>query len=494
LSERWKRVGQLFEQALAAPPDERDAVLGTSSDPADVKAEVRALVAAHERAGDFLEHPPSADLPTGTTIGPYRIIALIGRGGMGVVYEAEDTRLHRRVALKCLAAEYSTHEQQRQRLRQEARAAAALQHSGIATVYALEEFAGQLFISSEFVDGETLRAELERGPVPIDRVLKSGVEITRAMRVAHERGIVHRDLKPENIMRTTSGGLKILDFGLAQFGEAAQDLMSRPRLTRQGGIAGTPPYMAPEQLLGRETDFRVDHFAFGILLYELSTARHPFGGNSLPSTIARILAAPPETAPAHAGVPPDLGTIIDRCLEKNPAHRFASTRELLSALELAAGTSVTPLSRAAPAEAIPPVAAAAPVAAALTWWRFHQFAAALAYWAMVWPSWHVHRSLGRVGLFFFFATVAAVVVAGNLRLHLWFSSRVYPDDLAAQRADVATWIRWADVAFAALLVIGGMALPADHAAWAAMFISFGIGSALAFLFIEPATARAAFRR
>jgi hypothetical protein len=113
---------------------------------------------------------------------------------------------------------------------------------------------------------------------------------------------------------------------------------------------------------------------------------------------------------------------------------------------------------------------------------------------MVWPVWHVHRSLGRAGLFFFFATLAAVVIAGNLRLHLWFSSRVYPEDLAAQRTDVATWIRWADVAFAALLVIGGIALPEDSAGWAALFISFGIGSALAFLFIEPATARAAFRR
>jgi hypothetical protein len=129
----------------------------------------------------------------------------------------------------------------------------------------------------------------------------------------------------------------------------------------------------------------------------------------------------------------------------------------------------------------------------LYWWRFHQFAAALAYWAMVWPAWHVHRSLGRGGLFFFFALLAAVVVAGNLRLHLWFSSRVYPEYLAAQRTDVSRWIRGADIAFAALLIIGGIALPEERAGWAAVLISFGIGSALAFLFIEPATARAAFR-
>jgi hypothetical protein len=128
------------------------------------------------------------------------------------------------------------------------------------------------------------------------------------------------------------------------------------------------------------------------------------------------------------------------------------------------------------------------------WWRFHQFAAALTYWAMVWPVWHVHRAFGRAGLFFFFATLAAVVIAANLRLHLWFSSRVYPEDLPTQRAEVARWIRWADVAFAALLIIGGVALPDDLAGWAALLISFGVGAAVVFVFIEPATTRAAFRR
>lgn len=132
--------------------------------------------------------------------------------------------------------------------------------------------------------------------------------------------------------------------------------------------------------------------------------------------------------------------------------------------------------------------------AAVRWWRFHQFAAAATYWAMVWPMWHVHRSLGRAGLFFFFATLAAVVVSANLRLHLWFSSRVYPEDLVKQRREVARWIWWADVAFAVLLVAGGLALPEERAGWAALLVSVGIGATVAFLFIEPATARAAFRR
>jgi hypothetical protein len=129
----------------------------------------------------------------------------------------------------------------------------------------------------------------------------------------------------------------------------------------------------------------------------------------------------------------------------------------------------------------------------LKWWRIHQIAVAAAYWLMIWPAWKVHRSFGVAGLFFFFATLATVVVAGNLRLHLWFSSRVYPEDLEEQRAAVSRWIWWADAAFAALLIIGGIALPADQAGWAALFIAVGLGAAIAFLIIEPATARAAFR-
>ena len=127
------------------------------------------------------------------------------------------------------------------------------------------------------------------------------------------------------------------------------------------------------------------------------------------------------------------------------------------------------------------------------WWQFHQSVAALAYWSMVWPAWRIRPDLGRAGLFFFFALLAAIVVASNLRLHLWFSSRVYPQELQARRAEVSPWIRVADIAFVVLLIVAGIALPETRAGWAALVISFGIGTAIAFLFIEPATARAAFR-
>jgi serine/threonine protein kinase len=488
LSDRWQRIGALFDRALAA--GDRDAVLNASSESDDIKDEVRSLLAAHESAGDFLEAPTTSlpsppTLAPGTQVGTYRVVRVIGRGGMGVVYEAEDTRLHRRVALKSLPPEVAADERQRQRLRQEARAAAALQHPGIATVYALEEIDGHLFISTEYLPGATLREELQHGPLDPARAAATARELAQALCAAHERGVVHRDLKPENIVRTADGTLKILDFGVAQLETPARDLASQSRLTMTGMLAGTPAYMAPEQLLGGETDFHVDHFAFGVLLYELCTGTHPFGGQSLPSIIARILAAPPDPPPASSQIPPSLWDVIERCLQKDPAARYSSTRDLFSALS-------APRAPGAPSTPNAPSASTRPDA--VQWWRFHQFAAALTYWAMVWPVWHVHRAFGRAGLFFFFATLAAVVIAANLRLHLWFSSRVYPEDLPTQRAEVARWIRWADVAFAALLIIGGVALPDDLAGWAALLISFGVGAAVVFVFIEPATTRAAFRR
>jgi hypothetical protein len=515
-AERWARVAALFDAAVEKTPAERESVVRASGEPADIQTEVLSLLASHDNAGEFLAEPatrtaPGAPHASGAPhapgqLGPYRLTRVIGEGGMGVVYQAEDTRLHRIVALKLLSPALSSDARQRDRLKQEARAAAALTHPGIATVYALEEINGQVVIASEYLDGDMLRVEIDRAPMPADRALDTAIEIARAMAAAHERGIVHRDLKPENIVRTREGVLKILDFGLAQFAGPARELVSMT-LSEAGVVAGTPPYMAPEQLLGQTTDFRTDHFAFGVLVYETFTGQHPFGGGSLPSTIARILAAdpnPPE--PPHA-LSDAAWEIVNRCLQKDPAARFESTNALVQALELAKARTA-PSHRTVPAVAahrtVPavaahrtapgaPVAPGAPDAPAFWWWRFHQLTAALVYWSMVWPVWHVHRGVGRGGLFFFFATLAAVVVSANLRIHLWFSSRVYPEHLAAQRADTGRWIRFADCAFVALLVAGGLLLPEEQAGWAALLISVGIGSAVAFLIIEPATARAAFR-
>jgi len=526
MTDRWERVGRLFEQALAVPADARESVIAAAAEPDDVKDEVRSLLGSHDSADGFLDALPTIDadpdaeasallpeqplLADGTLVGQYRIERVLGRGGMGVVYQAEDTRLHRRVALKSLIPELSTEERQRERLKQEARAAAALAHPGIATIYALEEIDDQLYIASEYLEGETLRTEMNAARLAPDTLVATALAIARALAAAHERGIVHRDLKPENIIRTTGGVLKILDFGLAQFEESARHLVSHTKLTETGLVAGTPAYMAPEQLLSRQTDFRVDQFAFGVLLYEMSTGIHPFDAPSLSSTIAQILAAEPPPPESTSGLPPEIWTIVARCLQKTPAERFPSTQDIVTLLETAAANlppriaaTITPMGSAAAALRTPDFALPTPDSAlrtpdyalrtnAIFWWRFHQLAAAIAYWTMVWPAWHVRGDLGRGGLVFFFTLLAAIVVASNLRLHLWFSSRVYPEALPEQRTDVAAWIRAADIVFAAALIVAGIVLPEARAGWAALLISFGIGAALAFLIIEPASARAAF--
>ncbi len=222
----------------------------------------------------------------GRSIGPYRIDREIGRGGMGVVYLAEDTRLHRSVALKALAPALLVDAKQKERLRREARAAASLSHPSIATVYALEEFEGDLYVVSEYVRGGNLRAYLEKGPLPLATLLEVAVQTAEGLAAAHEKGVIHRDLKPENIVRYEQGNVKILDFWIA--------LLSTPdpgtqRLTEVGTLIGTPAYMAPEQLEGESVDFRSDIFAFGILLYELACGSNPFESQTAISTIARIL-------------------------------------------------------------------------------------------------------------------------------------------------------------------------------------------------------------
>lgn len=521
MSEHWERVGRLFDRALAAPADARERLIQESGEPAAVQAEVRSLIAAHLAPGGFLEHPValspaesssnanrSADappLPSGTLVGPYRIGAVIGRGGMGVVYNAEDTRLHRRVALKSLSPALAQDDRQRERLKREARAAAALSHPGIATVYALEELDGQWFIASEYLDGDTLRAELSAGALPADRALATAIAIAEALAAAHARGIVHRDLKPENIVRTRGGAVKVLDFGLARFAEGASPLVGGSRLTETGQIAGTPLYMSPEQLLGLEVDSRTDQFAFGVLLFELFTGTHPLGDRgNLASTIARVLAVPATLPARPAAMDSTVWDIVIRCLQRSPEHRFETTAALVAALEAAqprvaqAATTPDALNSRAATGAQMPIAIGARAepagVSAIAWWRFHQLAATIAYSTMVWPTWHLHRAWGRAGLIVFLSVVAAVAVAGSLRIHLWFAARVYPQDLAANRERTASWIRGADATFATLLIVGGITLPEERAAWASLFIAFGIASGLAALIVEPATARAAFRQ
>jgi tRNA A-37 threonylcarbamoyl transferase component Bud32 len=481
----------LFDRAIGEPPGLRTSLVRGSGEPVDVQDEVLALLASHDSGDGFLE--PASLLEADAMVGPYRIVRILGRGGMGVVYLADDTRLHRPVALKALPPHLFRDDRMRSRLRQEARAAAALSHHGIATVYALEEVGNQSFIAAEYLEGRTLREELAAGPLSPERALTTAREIAQALAAAHDRGIVHRDLKPENIVRVASGSVKILDFGLAQFDQAAQDLASVTRLTDPGVMAGTPPYMAPEQLLGQATSSRTDQFAFGVLLYELMTGRHPFGSGTLPTTIARVLTTDLEP---DAAIPGGVWRVIERATQKNPDNRFPNTAALVLALNAGFAEAGLQSRLSGASEDAPQRSGAQPDTdgSAGSWWQTHQLIAALAYWSMAWPAWAVHRWIGPYGTLIFLATIVVIVVAGNLRLHLWFTSRTYPAELAAQRAHVAHWIRAADYGFALIMMATGLTIADAHAGWGALFVAFGLGAALAFLIIEPATAKAALAK
>lgn len=507
--ERWQRINELFHAALQRAPAGREAWLdGQCAGDDALSGEVRSLLRAHA-AADALEAPAAAadpglragggDALVGRQLGPYRITGLLGRGGMGVVYRGRDTRLDRPVAVKALPPEYIHDSRLRARLRREAMAAAALSHPGIATIFTLEEFDGNLYLIREYVAGRTLREALQQGRMSIDAVLAIARSVARALAAAHAHGIIHRDLKPENVMCAEGGGIKVVDFGLARF-ERGDRLTA---LTRPGGVGGTPGYTAPEVLRGDPVDTRADHFSFGVLLYELVAGRQPFEAADEASTVARILEAePPAAAAANPDCPARLAGIIATCLAKAPRDRYPTTDALAEDLEAAAARDETAAGGPAdvPAEASaevrvqprPPAAGAAP-AAARWWWRFHQAAVSAAYIAMLYPLWRVRSALpGGLGLALFVAAVAVVGVAANMRLHLLFTSRVYPEQLAAQRRRSGTWQRAADGAFVLLLLAAAAGSADGNALWAALFVTAAICAAFSAGVMEPATTRAAF--
>ncbi|MCM3875681.1 MAG: protein kinase [Thermoanaerobaculia bacterium] len=317
-------------------------------------------------------------LASGTKLGSYEILGQIGAGGMGEVYKAKDTRVDRTVALKVLPEEFFEGEERRQRFEREAKLLASLNHPGIATLYSFEEIPFSASSSSsrhilvmELVDGETLRERIAAGALPVRKAVELGVQIARGLAAAHESGIVHRDLKPENIVLTKDGRAKILDFGLAKQRAvtAGEDTKSptMAQATDAGTLLGTVGYMAPEQVRGLPADARSDIFAFGCVLFEMLTGRRAFKGDSAIETMNAILKEEPaEPDVSGAKIPSEVDRLIRHCLEKNPAERFQSARDLAFDLEALAGSSAT--GRAAPPYsprgARRPVTAAA-VAAAL---------------------------------------------------------------------------------------------------------------------------------
>jgi len=294
-------------------------------------------------------------LEPGRQLAHYRIERLIGRGGMGAIYLAEDTKLARKVALKILPPEMAADAERLERFRREAKAVAALNHPNIVTIYSVEEVEGIHFLTMELVDGESLDRRLTPSGLPLDMVFDVGIDLAGALAAAHEKGIIHRDLKPANVMVTQDGRVKVLDFGLAKLapwpaeggraGGAVEGAGASPSeaptevgprdgpLTSAGKVMGTVPYMSPEQLGGETLDPRTDIFSLGVVLYEMTTGRRPFGGKNQAETISSILRdVPPPMTQTRQDVPRHLWRILDLCMQKDPEARLQTAKDVRNEL------------------------------------------------------------------------------------------------------------------------------------------------------------------
>lgn len=497
-TDRWARIDELFQLALEVPDDERSRWLVAACGGDEViRADVASLLEQHEESGGFLEQPavlddetvgPNVDgdgvhEPVPSSIGPYRVIGTIGRGGMGVVLAAEDTRLRRRVALKVVHVGPDGVGAHRDRLQSEARAAAALNHPNIATIYALEEHGGRLYMASEFVQGRTLRAVIAGGPVDLRAVIDVGRAVSTALAAAHQRGIVHGDIKPENVMLGHDGRIKVLDFGLARFvdGERDESVAGAP-----ASHFGTPGYMAPEQLLGQAGDGRVDIFALGVMLHELLSGVHPFTAPDRASILARTLGSEPDRLPDGADAS-GLAALIRRCLEKEPGRRYPSAGAVLRDLDGMADRLDAIGGRTAADEPKPPTGPD-------WWWQFHQAAVGMVYAALVPALWLAWQWAGTVaGEAVFFAGLIAILADVTLRWHLWFTWRETRTEWTIQRRRVSPWIRRLDVAIAGLTgAAGAILLATSRREVSAALLAVSVAIVISSLVIEPATTRAAF--
>ncbi len=353
---RWQQIEELYHAALERAPDERAAFLAeTCAEDSGLRREVEELLRYDGAAESFIQGNALAfearqlepeelsqtapQLLPGQHIGAYKILALLGRGGMGVVYRARDERLRRDVAIKVLPASFAHDADRLRRFEQEAHATSALNHPNILTIYDIGAQDGAPFIVAELLEGEELRAQLQDGPLSVRLSVEYAQQIAAGLAAAHGKGVVHRDLKPENLFVTKDGRVKILDFGLAKLKPQAGELVdsqaaTQKQLTEPGAVMGTVSYMAPEQVRGQEADHRADIFAFGVILYEMLAGKRAFNGASVADLMSAILKEePPELREANAKVAPALEKIVRRCLEKQPERRFQSASDLGFALE-----------------------------------------------------------------------------------------------------------------------------------------------------------------
>jgi serine/threonine protein kinase len=351
--ERWQQIDQLFHLALEREADERDAFLREAcKGDESMRCEVVSLLRSHEEAHSFIRTPPedlAADLMVsretqlkrGQYVGHYQVLSLLGQGGMGEVYLAHDVRLGRHVALKRLPAKFTLDTDRVHRFKQEARAVSALNHPNIVTIHEIGRSNSSHFITTEFIEGETLRHHIAKGPMTLDDALHVATQIASALTAAHAAGIVHRDIKPENIMIRPDGYVKVLDFGLAKLAdskiESFPDLktsMDTPNQTARGLILGTVNYMSPEQAKGEMVDERSDIFSFGAVIYEIMSGRTPFAGDSTLETLGNLINAEPQPlSTVVPTVPGELQRIVSQALCKNKDRRYQTMKALWSDLK-----------------------------------------------------------------------------------------------------------------------------------------------------------------
>ncbi|HEY9430092.1 MAG TPA: protein kinase [Blastocatellia bacterium] len=353
-NEHWRQVKEIFQAAGELPAAERKAYLTEvcAGNPS-LLTEVESLLAAHEEPGSFMDTPafnlaedPAGAALLGKSLGHYRILSLLGRGGMGEVYRAKDATLGRDVAIKALPSDFSFDRDQLRRFEQEARAASALNHPNIITIHEFGQEDGVRFIVSEFIEGETLRRRISSERISAAEIPEIAIQITSALNAAHEAGIVHRDIKPENVMVRPDGLVKVLDFGLAKLIERrsfdtvtdANELAEATTAAWGGGetgvVMGTVNYMSPEQARGQRLDARSDLFSLGVALYEMAAGCAPFARATAADTIASILEKePPPLAQFTSEVPEAMEQIIRKALSKDRKERYQTARELLDDLK-----------------------------------------------------------------------------------------------------------------------------------------------------------------
>jgi Tol biopolymer transport system component/predicted Ser/Thr protein kinase len=347
--ERWQQIEKIYHSALELEESQRATLLEeTCAGDEALRREVESLLRLDSRGNRFIEEPALevatkmiAQQPQsliGQQIGSYQMVSLLGAGGMGVVYQARDTRLRRPVAIKVLPADKVTDPERKRRFIQEARAASALNHPNIIAIYDIGTESGVDFIVMEYVVGKTLDQLIGRKGMRLSEALKLAVQMADALAKAHSAGIVHRDLKPTNVMVTEDGLVKVLDFGLAKLtelsGSAAAATLTLEHRTEEGTIVGTVSYMSPEQAEGKRVDVRSDIFSFGSVLYEMVTGQKAFQGDTKMSTLAAIMNQEPKpVSQLVPGIPHDLEKIVQRCLRKDRERRWQNMSDLKVALQ-----------------------------------------------------------------------------------------------------------------------------------------------------------------